>query len=56
MDLLYHVCTVAQKGTLRAFADWRVTGRENVPKIGPLIVVANHQSNFDPPLPVAQHP
>ena len=50
MDLLYHACNVAQKGTLRAFADWQVTGRENVPAVGPLIVVANHQSNFDPPL------
>ena len=50
MDLLYHACNVAQKGTLHAFADWKVTGRENVPSVGPLIVVANHQSNFDPPL------
>lgn len=26
----------------------RTTGRKNVPRTGPLIVVANHQSNFDP--------
>jgi 1-acyl-sn-glycerol-3-phosphate acyltransferase len=29
---------------------YRVNGRGNVPKQGPLIVVANHLSNFDPPL------
>ena len=50
MDLVYHACNVLQKGTLHAFANWQVTGRENVPSVGPLIVVANHQSNFDPPL------
>ena len=39
-----------QRLTLRAFADWKVGGRENVPRSGPLIVVSNHQSNFDPSL------
>jgi 1-acyl-sn-glycerol-3-phosphate acyltransferase len=29
---------------------WRVVGRENIPATGPLIVVANHLSNADPPL------
>jgi 1-acyl-sn-glycerol-3-phosphate acyltransferase len=28
----------------------RVTGKENVPKSGPLVIVANHQSAFDIPL------
>ena len=27
---------------------WRVTGRENIPSTGPVIVAANHISNFDP--------
>ncbi len=35
---------------LRVLADWKVTGKENVPPMGALIVVANHQSNFDPSL------
>ncbi|MGL4943963.1 MAG: lysophospholipid acyltransferase family protein [Thermoguttaceae bacterium] len=28
----------------------RFWGRENVPKSGPMLVVSNHQSHFDPPL------
>ena len=50
MDWLYATCNVTQRFTLRAFADWKVTGRENVPSMGPLVVVANHLSNLDPPL------
>ncbi|MDA1349634.1 MAG: lysophospholipid acyltransferase family protein [Chloroflexi bacterium] len=36
--------------TLRIFADYSAEGVEHVPPMGPLIVVANHQSNIDPPL------
>jgi 1-acyl-sn-glycerol-3-phosphate acyltransferase len=43
-------CNVVQKGTLRIFADYEVDGRESVPPRGPVIIVANHVSNFDPPL------
>ena len=47
---IYPVGNVIQRLTLRMFADYKVAGRENVPRSGPLIIVANHQSNFDPPL------
>ena len=39
-----------QRRMLGLFADYKVTGVENVPPMGPLIVVANHQSYADPPL------
>jgi 1-acyl-sn-glycerol-3-phosphate acyltransferase len=35
---------------LRFYFRGRVYGMENVPRSGPLIVVANHASDFDPPL------
>ncbi len=44
------ICTAAQRLSLRLFADLEVSGEENLPATGPLIVVANHQSNIDPPL------
>jgi 1-acyl-sn-glycerol-3-phosphate acyltransferase len=50
MDLIYHAANFLQGLTLRAFADWRVSGREHVLPMGPLIIVANHQSNVDPTL------
>jgi 1-acyl-sn-glycerol-3-phosphate acyltransferase len=32
------------------FGRWRVLGREHVPASGPLLIVANHLNNADPPL------
>lgn len=50
MEIVNPLANALQRTILRTFADWRVMGEENVPSIGPLIVVANHQSNFDPSL------
>lgn len=50
MDWPYSIVIFLQKMALRLFADWKVEGAENVPPMGPLIIVANHQGNFDPPL------
>lgn len=56
MDALYHVSNFLQRITLRLFADYSVEGSEHVPPMGPLIVVANHQSNMDPPLLATSFP
>ena len=47
----YHrfIAALARLG-MRALARVRVEGLEHVPTTGPLIVVANHMSNADPPL------
>jgi len=42
--------------TSSLFADYKVSGKERVPRKGPLIVVANHQSNMDPPILAASVP
>ena len=55
-DWLYRLCIPMQRLMLRLFADWQVNGIENVPPMGALIIIANHQSNFDPPLLSASIP
>ncbi len=50
MTLFYHAATTTMKILLMVFSEWRVEGKENVPRKGPLIVVSNHLSNLDPPL------
>lgn len=49
-DRAYRLSNWAFRRVLTWFADWRVEGQEYVPPFGPLIVVANHLSNLDPPL------
>jgi 1-acyl-sn-glycerol-3-phosphate acyltransferase len=50
MELVAPACHGVLRVVLRVLADWRVLGRERVPARGPFILVANHQSNIDPPL------
>ena len=48
MGFVYSFTNIMQRLTLRAFSDWQVTGAENVPPMGPLVVISNHMSNLDP--------
>ena len=50
MDRIYWFTHSVLKGTFKLFFRQKVTGLENIPQTGPLIVVANHVSNFDPPV------
>ncbi|HEX5504987.1 MAG TPA: 1-acyl-sn-glycerol-3-phosphate acyltransferase, partial [Thermomicrobiales bacterium] len=45
---LYQVIRLAINGFLRLAAGLRVRGARNLPRTGPVIVVANHLHNFDP--------
>ena len=46
----YDFAKVAVGAIVRTVFRFRVVGAQNVPQDGPLIVAANHISNFDPPL------
>ena len=35
---------------LRGYFRGRIYGAENMPQVGPVLVVANHASDFDPPI------
>lgn len=50
MILFYYVANTVMKALLTALTRWRVEGKENVPRKGPLIVVSNHMTYVDPPL------
>ncbi|HYE01950.1 MAG TPA: lysophospholipid acyltransferase family protein [Phycisphaerales bacterium] len=47
---IYTCSSLLVRNLALLFYRLRVTGLENVPKTGPLLVVANHQSHLDPPL------
>ena len=50
MTKLYDICDAALMCTFKAFGDFKVLGKENVPKDVPILLVSNHLSIIDPPL------
>ncbi|MFW6174426.1 MAG: lysophospholipid acyltransferase family protein [Chloroflexota bacterium] len=50
MSWVQGVSNLALRGTLALFAEYRAYDRARIPSDGPLLVVANHQSNMDPPI------
>ena len=56
IPVFYAIATATMKALLVLLTHWEVKGRENVPRNGPLIVVANHLSMIDPPLLSASIP
>ncbi|KST63942.1 lysophospholipid acyltransferase family protein [Mastigocoleus testarum] len=49
--LLYHAFKWSVVSPmLHVYFQGKIYGAENVPKTGPLVVVSNHASNFDPPI------
>jgi len=47
---LYSFAKQVVSSYFRVFFKWRVYGKENIPETGPVILVANHISNYDPPV------
>ncbi len=46
----YYIARFAVILFFKVFTRWKVTGLNNVPSSGPLLIVSNHISNADPPL------
>ncbi len=46
----YYVGRFLMRTLMHLLANWEVIGKENVPKTGALLVIANHMNNADPPL------
>lgn len=50
MPWFYYVCRLILRILLFLLTRWQVSGRENIPKQGAVLVVSNHLSLADPPL------
>lgn len=50
MSIVYKTAALLFSGALHFWSNCKVEGAENVPKTGPLVIVANHLSIIDSPL------
>ena len=50
MHWVYYAGRYFTRVVLFLFSHWRVNGKENVPRQGPLLIVANHLNLADPPI------
>ncbi len=50
MSWFYYIARGLLWGVFKLLTRWQVKGKENVPKEGPVLVVANHVNLADPPL------
>jgi 1-acyl-sn-glycerol-3-phosphate acyltransferase len=50
MPWFYYVGGIIARVLLTLFTRWRVNGKDNVPREGPLLVAANHIATADPPV------
>ena len=46
--MLYRIARALVKLFLRIFNSWEIEGKENMPEDGPVVLVSNHISNWDP--------
>ncbi|MBD3245786.1 MAG: hypothetical protein GF333_02120 [Candidatus Omnitrophica bacterium] len=54
--MLYKFSTLLARAILILGFDLKIRGRESIPPAGPFLLVANHESNFDPPVLAAACP
>ena len=50
---IFSICNFSFKQTLSIFSDIKISGKENIPLNGPVIIVSNHISNIDPAIVAA---
>jgi 1-acyl-sn-glycerol-3-phosphate acyltransferase len=48
--MLYWFARFVVRSFIKLFNSWDITGAENLPEKGPVVLVANHVSQWDPPI------